>query len=181
MKKIFNLLLMMAIATTISLTSCKTDGCTDPTATNYDENADNDDGSCIINGCTDATATNFNIKATNDDGTCAYTLIGSYNVSGSIVCGSSGSDPIPQNTSLSITNSSAGTDKIALNFAGLTLICTKAGLSFIIDNQTLNIGGFDYIYSGNGSLTGKAINLTINEFDTDLLETCVYSINGVRQ
>ncbi len=181
MKKIFNLFLMMAIATTVSLTSCKTDGCTDPTATNYDEKADNDDGSCIINGCTDATATNFNIKATNDDGTCAYTLIGSYNVSGTVNCGISADGNIAPNTSLVITSSSAGTDKIALNFGGNTLICTKSGLSFIIDNQTITTDGVDFTYSGNGSLTGKAINLTINEYDSDLLETCVYSINGVRQ
>ncbi|MDG1780598.1 MAG: hypothetical protein P8H59_06590 [Flavobacteriales bacterium] len=47
------------------------DGCTDPTACNYDENATNDDGSCILpDGCTDATACNFDPTAVCDDGSC---------------------------------------------------------------------------------------------------------------
>ncbi|MGB0179368.1 MAG: hypothetical protein ACPF8U_04850, partial [Flavobacteriales bacterium] len=47
-------------------------GCTDSTATNYDETAEYDDGSCEydVPGCTDATACNYNADATVDDGTC---------------------------------------------------------------------------------------------------------------
>ncbi|MEO0405227.1 MAG: lamin tail domain-containing protein, partial [Bacteroidota bacterium] len=45
-------------------------GCTDPTASNYDENAIIDDGSCVFEGCTDPTATNFDPNATVDDGSC---------------------------------------------------------------------------------------------------------------
>ena len=52
-------------------------GCTDPLATNYDPNANTDDGSCIlpIYGCTDPTATNYNVNANTDDGSCVYTPI----------------------------------------------------------------------------------------------------------
>ena len=50
-------------------------GCTDPNATNYDPNANVDDGSCTygpIYGCTDPNATNYNPNATIDDGSCTY-------------------------------------------------------------------------------------------------------------
>ncbi len=47
-------------------------GCTDENASNYDPNAQYDDGSCELNvpGCTDDTACNFNEDATEDDGSC---------------------------------------------------------------------------------------------------------------
>ena len=52
-------------------------GCTDPTATNYNPNATQDNGSCTyppqpVPGCTDSNATNFNPNATTDDGSCVY-------------------------------------------------------------------------------------------------------------
>ena len=48
-------------------------GCTDATATNYDDAAEYDDGSCdyAVSGCTDATACNYDMDATEDDGSCA--------------------------------------------------------------------------------------------------------------
>ena len=47
-------------------------GCTDATATNYDDTAEYDDGSCEFDvpGCTDATACNYDSDATVDDGSC---------------------------------------------------------------------------------------------------------------
>ena len=62
-------------------------GCTDPVACNYDEDADTDDGSCSYNdadgngicdddeilGCTVAVACNYNSDANVDDGSCDYT------------------------------------------------------------------------------------------------------------
>ena len=47
------------------------DGCTDPTACNYDPLAICDDGSCLgLWGCMDNTACNYNVLATCDDGSC---------------------------------------------------------------------------------------------------------------
>ena len=49
------------------------DGCTDPTACNYDPAANTDDGSCEFlscAGCTDPTACNYDATATIDDGSC---------------------------------------------------------------------------------------------------------------
>ena len=50
------------------------EGCTDPEANNYDENATIDDGSCTydIPGCTNPEALNYDPEATVDDGSCEY-------------------------------------------------------------------------------------------------------------
>ncbi|GIR11493.1 MAG: hypothetical protein CM15mP23_00680 [Cryomorphaceae bacterium] len=47
-------------------------GCTDPTSSNYNQDATSDDGSCIpvVFGCTDLTASNYNTEANADDGSC---------------------------------------------------------------------------------------------------------------
>lgn len=49
-------------------------GCMDPAATNYNPDAQLEDGSCIypVGGCTDSTALNYNPAATEDDGSCVY-------------------------------------------------------------------------------------------------------------
>jgi hypothetical protein len=51
-------------------TSPVTDGCTDPTACNYDPTATVDDGSCTFPGCTDSDACNYDPDAGCDDGNC---------------------------------------------------------------------------------------------------------------
>ena len=54
-------------------------GCTDYDALNYDEYAEEDDGTCEyeepepIQGCTNSTAENYNEEAEEDDGSCTYT------------------------------------------------------------------------------------------------------------
>jgi len=48
------------------------EGCTDDTATNYDSDANCDDGGCVFieEGCTDPCAPNYDEDATEDDGSC---------------------------------------------------------------------------------------------------------------
>jgi hypothetical protein len=49
------------------------EGCTDPTAYNYDADAACDDSSCVYSpGCTDAQACNFDDTADINDGSCTY-------------------------------------------------------------------------------------------------------------
>ena len=47
-------------------------GCTDPEASNYDEDAEYENDSCLYPGCTDATACNYDASATTDDASCNY-------------------------------------------------------------------------------------------------------------
>ncbi len=51
-------------------------GCLDPTALNYNDSANVDDGTCLypdpVYGCTFANSCNYNPEATEDDGTCDF-------------------------------------------------------------------------------------------------------------
>ena len=68
---------MMFFCLLVSLPSCRTTiyGCTDPTAFNYNPNANVNNGTCIakVYGCTDPNAANYNASANVDDGSCTYT------------------------------------------------------------------------------------------------------------
>ncbi|MDA8696033.1 LamG domain-containing protein, partial [Flavobacteriales bacterium] len=57
------------------VSSVSSEGCTDPTACNYEPTATFDDGSCIapcVEGCMDSGACNFNPEANADDGSCLF-------------------------------------------------------------------------------------------------------------
>ena len=50
-----------------------TEGCTNPSACNYNVLASCDDGSCLsVYGCTDSISCNYNVLATCDDGSCIF-------------------------------------------------------------------------------------------------------------
>ncbi len=170
---------MMAVATTISLTSCKTDGCTDPTASNYDEDADNDDGSCTINGCMDATATNFNIKATNDDGSCSYErdlFLGTYNNIIETCSGILPSDPY----TMSISASGSNTVSVTIsNFANVSVTVngTVSGSNLNIPSQTFTDSFGTFTLAGNASInsSGTTLQMTYSYTQDGVTSTCSFS------
>ncbi len=60
------------LSNAIAITRLAADGCTDPTANNYDADAMCDDASCTYDmGCTDPTACNYDETAVVDDGSCS--------------------------------------------------------------------------------------------------------------
>ena len=73
MKQLF---LALTLFSAVVLFGCrKEEGCTYPTACNFNSDAVLDDGSCDFTscaGCTDSDALNFDPLATLDDGSCAY-------------------------------------------------------------------------------------------------------------
>ena len=75
MKTFFKTFLILSIGILIS--SCSKEGCTDPTAFNYNAEADSDDGSCDFEGCTDPMAANYDSNATISS-ECIYDQIGSW-------------------------------------------------------------------------------------------------------
>lgn len=68
------LILLIAAMTIVgSVSSCKSEGCTDAMATNYDPEASYDDRSCrYIKGCIDCLATNYDASAVSSDNSCEY-------------------------------------------------------------------------------------------------------------
>ena len=55
--------------------SCIVLGCTNPEADNYNSGANQEDDSCVFYGCTDNTAINYDSEANEDDGSCEYPIV----------------------------------------------------------------------------------------------------------
>ena len=151
--KIKALILLMGFIVT-STSSCSKEGCTDPTATNYDKEADTDNGTCI----------------SKQD----VILLRSYTVYGNKNCQTNGYDQFAEETLTIFKDHSS--NKTTLFWREFALTCTESGSSLIIGNQ------FSSPYNITGSLTfiGNAIIATINAeysyFGSS--ENCIHTING---
>jgi hypothetical protein len=183
-------------------TGCKKNGCTDPVATNYDSDANSDDGSCIILGCTNPASSNYNPKATQNDGSCIIegctdplslnynpnattsngncvysrdTVLGNYLGTLQYICSLSGNN-FESDFSILVSPSASSVTDININIAdgNIVLTATVSGTNFTIDNQISN--GFSF--NGNGYVEGNLIFITLNEINLSDGETCLLSLVG---
>lgn len=159
-----SILAFIAVLTVFFVNSCTTDACKDVTCLNG--------GTCIDGTCECADG----YEGTDCSTEQRAKFAGTYTMSGTVSCPISGDGTIT-NLPLTISNSSAGVTKVVILFAGTTFTAAISGTSLTLDSQTIQ--GFDY--TGSGSLSGNNLSLTINEFDPNLSETCVYSMTGPKQ
>ena len=184
MKKINLLMIALVGALTLTLTSC--DEC-------KDVNCDNG-GTCAEGNC-ECTDTFYGdacevecVNGTYADGTCgcdagyegpACTVesreqfFGTYTSSASIACDVTGSGTLSDLTT-SFATSSVATERMLVDLEDLTLSATVDGTNFTIVEESIDT----YTYTGNGSISGNVVSWTLNEYDPDFEETCIYTINS---
>ena len=133
-------------------------------------------------GCTDHNASNFNGEAEKDDGSCVFPrndITGDYN------CDFTWDASHHSAPTLQIINSSVNTGEVILIFDGSPLngdsIMAQVTPNVIsINNQTIyNRGGADYTITGTGGYSSGSINLTL----TQVITGTSYPINvsGIKQ
>lgn len=143
-------LALLATTMTLTYTGCKKDGCTNVDANNYDEKADNDDGSCTYD---------------------SEKFIGVYTTTSPCVTGST------WNTTIS-TSSTSKKKVVVTNIGGLgssaSLTADIEGSTIKINTQNVtDVDGDSWsVSSTTGTLAGTSINLTVTyTFGTNTL-TC---------
>ena len=130
-------------------------GCTDPTACNFDATATTDDGSCEFTscaGCTDATACNFDATATIDDGSCDFTSCAGC--TDNTACNFDATATIDDGT-CEFTSCAGCTDNTACNFDPTATIddgscilpdgCTDAGACNFDPAATCDDGSCEFV------------------------------------
>jgi hypothetical protein len=102
-------------------------------------------------------------------------FFGIYNVSGIVECSDSTNSSF--DALMTIGASESGVRNIYLNLLGITLTAATSRSSFNIIPFTQG----DYTYTGSGSRVGTSISFVINEENTSISQTCIYTLTGQKQ
>ena len=163
--------LIILILIAVSFIACNKEGCTDPTATNYNANASTDDGSCTVEGCTDPNAVNYDSNATVST-ECIYNQLGSWTTTKeeqeiSILLIMSG-DTI-QDTSYTET-----TPSDSLELTGIDILANGSVIEYYMDGEidstttwTLLNNSINLIF--NDGTSSDTLNLNIDSVTSDFM------------
>jgi hypothetical protein len=163
------LIILFLIA--VSFIACNKEGCTDPTATNYNADASTDDGSCTVEGCTDPNAVNYDPNA-NVSTDCIYDQVGSWTTTKeeqeiSILLIMSG-DTI-QDTSYTET-----TPSDSLELTGIDILASGSVIEYYMDGEidstttwTLLNNSINLIF--NDGTSSDTLNLNIDSVTSDFM------------
>ncbi|MEO0404508.1 MAG: lamin tail domain-containing protein, partial [Bacteroidota bacterium] len=171
----------------VSAGASAVDGCTDPTADNYDPAATNDDGSCIFSGCTDPTALNYDMNANNDDGSCVFTVpaivINEIHYNGNDGAGfpDTGVEflEIYNNDAVSVDLSDWTLNGVTFTFAAGTMIAPDEYMVIALDPTNAIFTGATYqLFQFSGALTNGGELVQILDNNGIVVDEVTYDDGG---
>ena len=177
MKNSIQLLITFYISCFFIFSSCEKedeiDGCTDPTACNYNAEATGDDGSCEYSscaGCTNPIACNYNESVTVDDGSCQIPIDDILEIIGSIEQTVYGSVGETLEASALLKNSSCNDIQVRArqlyNGSGVTQFCF-AGTCYAENTQlALDILNLPSFVIAEGDIDGNGSDDTFKAYFT---------------
>lgn len=140
-----SLLIFFGFMAFLTFTRCTQEGCTNPSAENYEVDADEDDGSCFF--ARDAFFSEYNVNESCDSGDWSYSMT---------ITPQGGTD-----NGVVITNLGGWEDPVIIS-----AVINGSEISF---NDTDN----DIIFSGNGTLSGNTLTITYDAAIDGNIDSCV--------